>query len=103
MSVEIVQYPNDAWARYELRFRNGDQGLGDEINVKTVWTQDRPVFVIGSKAFWSSGDKVIVISGNAAPAILDAFINAYLAKVSEHARTRLRSSIFTAALRRSTA
>ena len=78
LSVEIVQYPNDAWARYELRFRNGDQGVGDEINVKTVWTLDRPVFVIGSKAFWSSGDKVIVISGNAPPAILDAFINAYL-------------------------
>ena len=78
MSVEIVQYPNDAWARYELRFRNGDEGLGDEIKVKTVWTQDRPVFVIGSKAFWSSGDKVIVIEGTAPPEILDAFIDAYL-------------------------
>ena len=79
MRVEIVQYPNDAWARYDLRFYDGEQGLRDEINVKTVSTQDRLVFVIGSsKALWSSGDKVIVIGGSAPPEILDAFINAYL-------------------------
>jgi hypothetical protein len=77
--VEIVQYPNDAWARYDLRFHDGDQGLRDVINVKTVSTEDRPVFVIGtSKALWASGDKVIVIGGSAPPEILDAFINAYL-------------------------
>ena len=77
--VEIVQYPNDAWARYDLRFHDGDQGLRDAINVKTVSTEDRPVFVIGtSKALWSSGNKVIVIGGSAPPEILDAFINAYL-------------------------
>ena len=46
---------------------------------KRCGPQDRPVFVIGSKAFWSSGDKVIVIGGSAPPEILDAFINAYLA------------------------
>ena len=79
MRVEIVQYPNDAWARYDLRFYDGEQGLRDEINVKTVWTEERPVFVIGSsKALWASGDKVIVIGGTALPEILDAFINAYL-------------------------
>jgi len=77
--LEIVQYPNDAWARYDLRFYDGELGLRDEINVKTVWTEERPVFVIGSsKALWASGDQIIVIGGTALPEILDAFINAYL-------------------------
>jgi hypothetical protein len=82
VQVEVIQYPNDSWAQYELRFQGGDQGLWDAIDVTTVTTASsngRPVFVTGStKALWSSGDKAIVVSGTAVPEVLDAFINGYL-------------------------
>jgi len=79
--VDIVQYPNEAWAQYELRFVEGDLGLPDSINLVTVApnsTGGRPVFVIGKKALWASGDKTVVISGTVSFQLLDAFVNAYL-------------------------
>ena len=79
--VEIVQYPNEAWAQYELRFVEGDLGLPHSIGLVTVApksTGGRPVFVIGKKAIWASGDKTVVISGTVSYERLDTFVNAYL-------------------------
>lgn len=77
--VLIAQYPNDAWARYDLRNQGGSFALLlDPRNVTRILKDGRPIFAINTKTYWVSGDKVIAIGGTAPPEILEAFIDAYL-------------------------
>ncbi len=77
--VVIAQYPNDAWARYDLRNQGGYSGLiVDPRNVTRILKGSRPIFAINDTTYWASGDKVIAIGGNVPSEILDAFIDAYL-------------------------
>jgi hypothetical protein len=79
--VWVVQYPNDAWARYDLRNQDGYQGLiQDRHAVTRITKHGRPLFVGKTGTYWSSGDKVLDISGSAPPETLDAFIDAYLTR-----------------------
>jgi hypothetical protein len=80
LRVKVVQYPNDAWARYDIRFQQGEQGLRDSIDVQTVSRDDRPVFVIKSTALWVSGDKVIVVNWSQPSRTWDGVVGAYLEK-----------------------
>jgi hypothetical protein len=78
--VSIVQYPNDAWARYDLRNQDGYQGvISDRRSVTRILIHGRPIFA--SKrgwTYWTSGDKFIGINGSASQEVLDRFIDAYL-------------------------
>jgi len=76
--VNILQYPNDAWAQYDLRHANGYGRLFDRRSVTRLVKQGRPIFVIRYKTYWASGDKMVFIGGSASPALIDAFVDAYL-------------------------
>jgi hypothetical protein len=77
--VLIAQYPNDAWARYDLRNQGGSFALLlDPRNVTRILKDGRPIFAIQTTTYWVSGDKVIAIGGTAPSEILEAFIDAYL-------------------------
>jgi hypothetical protein len=77
MLVAVVQYPNAAWARYDLRYQDGDEGLHHKENVERITKFGRPIFAIGLTSYWASGDKLIAITGSEEK-IVDAFIEAYL-------------------------
>ena len=77
--VSIAQFPNDAWARYDLRSLDGHHKLiQDRRRVERITKHGRPVFVVKARTYWSSGDKVITISGSAPQEVLDAFVEVYL-------------------------
>ena len=77
-NVLIVQYPNDAWAQYQLRHQRGHDRLLDQRYVGRTTKHDRPIFVINEKTYWVSGDKILCVGGSAPGETLSAFVNSYL-------------------------
>jgi hypothetical protein len=75
--VSVVLYPNAAWARYDLRYQDGDDGIHHKENVERITKYGRPIIAIGLTTYWASGDKLIAITGSEQE-IVDAFIEAYL-------------------------
>ena len=74
--VTVARYPNEEWARYDLRYPHGYHSLPDQRTVNRLVRHGRPIFVRESRTYWASVDKIVTIS---APAeVLQTFVDAYL-------------------------
>jgi len=78
VNVLILRYPNEAWARYELRHQRGYDRLFEQRYVARIRKDDRPIFVMGEKTYWVSGDKILAIGGSAPGETVGAFVDQYL-------------------------
>ena len=78
MNVLIVQYPNDAWAQYDLRHQRGYDRLFDQRSVGRTTNHGRPIFIINETTYWVSGDKILSINGSVPRETVSAFVDTYL-------------------------
>jgi hypothetical protein len=82
MDVEITQYPNHDWARYELRNTPNANSLYTDHEVIRQVTKFGSTFYEDAPHFyWSSGDKLIHLDcAGILPGEIDRFLKAYLQK-----------------------
>ena len=78
VNVLIVQYPNDAWAQYNLRHQRGYDRLFDQRSVGRTTNHGRPIFIINETTYWVSGDKILSINGSVPRETVSAFVDTYL-------------------------
>ncbi len=82
IDVEITQYPNHDWARYELRNTPNANSLYTDHDVIRQVTKFGGTFYEDAPHFyWSSGDKLIHLNCEGIlPGEIDRFLKAYLQK-----------------------
>jgi hypothetical protein len=82
LNVEITQYPNRDWARYELRNTpNANALYYDHDAVHQLTRFAGKVYQDGPYVYWSSEDKVILFDCSMVPPVeIDRFVKAYLQK-----------------------
>jgi hypothetical protein len=75
VTVDITQYPNAEWARFDVLNSTGRVGLLRLSQFGQTFYQDGPYFS------WSSGDRLVLLDcqGTSQP-VIDEFLKAYLAK-----------------------
>jgi hypothetical protein len=82
IEVEITQYPNKDWARYELRNTPRANALyEDRLAVHQLARFAGTVYQDAPNFYWSSEDKVIRLNCDGVPPVeIDPFLKAYLLK-----------------------
>lgn len=75
VTVNVTQYPNAEWARFDVLHSTGQVGLPRLSQFGHSFYQDGPYFS------WSSGDRRILLDCQGTPReVIDEFLKAYLAK-----------------------
>lgn len=79
IAVSVTHYPNEQWARYELRMVDGFHGLvQDRAGVTRAVKDGHPIYSGKNHTYWVSSDKLVMIRGAASPGVRDGLIDVYL-------------------------
>ena len=82
VTVNVTEYPNTAWAKYEVRNTPTEHEFTDHTNFKHLTRFGNNLFQYGPMNFiWASDNKVIFLyCEGVMPEVIDEFLKAYLAK-----------------------